>query len=212
MKYAVNKIVLVLTFTILSLLFAKDCRAQVYDYERMSSAIVNMLNAATDFLADNFEIINTHGAKIGEPLPRGEAESYKGINPEGFANMVGKMFTRKTGIGIKFASYGRGGKIPPRNSLSKPDKWEKKQLKKFAAIKYPKGVGYGEVEQVGDKELYKMDYRYIYPLYVEYRCLKCHGNPKRSPTGDGKDLTGYQMEDYKEGELIGAISITFPIE
>ncbi len=210
-KYVLNKIGVMSVFTALSLFLVEDCRAEIYDYERMSSAIVNMLNAATDFIADNFEVINTHNAHVGMPTPRGELESYKGINPEGFATMVGKMFTKQTGIAIKFTSFGKD-KNGPRNPANKPDKWEKKQLEKFAKIRYPKGVGYGEVEQVGDKELYKMVYRYIYPQYVEARCLKCHGNPRRSPTDDGRDATGFPMENYKEGELIGAISLTFPIE
>ncbi len=211
MRDALRKIGFILVFTALSLCFAKDGSAQVYDYERMSSAIVNMLNAATDFIADNFEIINTHNAKVGQPLPKGELYSYKGINPEGFASMVGKQFAQKTGITIKFVSQGKG-KHGLRNNYNKPDVWEVKQLRKFSRIRYPKGVGYGEVEQVGDKELYKMVYRYIYPLYIEHRCLKCHGNPARSPTGDGKDATGFEMEDFKLGELSGAISIIFPIE
>lgn len=211
MKNIVRKIGFVLAFAALSLFFVKDCRAQMYDYERMSSAFVNMLDAATNYIADNFEIINTHNARAGEPLPKDELYSYKGINPEGFASMVGKQFAKKTGINIKFVSQGKG-KLGPRNSYNKPDKWEAEQLKKFAKIRYPRGVGYGEVEMVGDKDLYKMVYRYIYPLYIDHKCLKCHGDPKRSPTSDGKDITGFPMEDFKLGELSGAISLTFPIE
>ncbi len=211
MKDAGKKIGLVLTFTALSLLLVREGRAQVYDFERMSHAIVNMLNAATDFIAENIDIINTNNARVGEPLPKGELYSYKGISPEGFATMIGKEFTRITGIKIKFVSQGKG-KFGPRNSYNKPDQWEAEQLEKFSKIKYPKGVGYGEVEQVGDAKLYKMVYRYIYPLYIEHRCLKCHGDPARSPTGDGKDITGFQMEGYKLGELRGAISLIFPID
>ncbi|MFQ5956216.1 MAG: DUF3365 domain-containing protein [Candidatus Brocadiales bacterium] len=211
MKDAVRKTGFILAFVALSFLFAKDSRAQVYDFERMSHAIVNMLNATTDFIAENIDVINTHNARIREPLPKDEPYSYKGINPEGFATLIGNEFTKLTGIEIKFVSQGKG-KPGPRNSYNKPDKWEAKQLEKFSKIKYPKGIGYGEVEQVGNAKLYKMVYRYIYPLYIEHRCLKCHGNPARSPTGDGKDVTGFKMENYKLGDLRGAISLTFPID
>lgn len=211
MKASVRMTGFILAFAAASLFFARDCGAQMYDYERMASAFVNMLDAATNYIADNFEIINTHNAKVGEPLPKNELSNYKGINPEGFASLVGKEFTKKTGITIKFVSQGKD-KFGPRNSYNKPDKWEAEQLKKFAKIRYPKGVGYGEVELVGDKDIYKMIYRYIYPLYIEHKCLQCHGDPKRSPTGDGKDLTGFPMENFKLGELSGAISLTFPIE
>ncbi|MFQ5861906.1 MAG: DUF3365 domain-containing protein [Candidatus Brocadiales bacterium] len=211
MKDTMRRIGFVLAFTALSLLSVKDSRAQVYDFERMSHAIVNMLNAATDFIADNFETINTHNARVGELPPKGEPRSYKGINPEGFAAMIGREFTKMTGISIKFTSTGKG-KYGPRNIYNRPDKWEAKQLEKFSKIKYPKGIGYGEIEQAGGAELYKMVYRYIYPLYIEHRCLKCHGDPARSPTGDGKDATGFEMENYKLGELRGAISLAFPID
>lgn len=211
MKDAAKNVGFILAFLVLSTFYTKDCTAQIYDYERMSHAIVNMLNATTDFIAENIDIINTHNARIGEPLPKGELHSYKGINPEGAATIVGNEFTKITGIKIKFVSLGKG-KYATRNSYNKPDTWEAKQLKKFSNVRYPKGVGYGEVEQVGDAKLYKMVYRYIYPLYIEHRCLKCHGDPAWSPTGDGKDVTGFMMEDYKLGELRGAISLTFPIE
>jgi len=190
MKNVVRKICFVLALAALGLFFVKDCQAQMYDYERMSSAFVNMLDAATNYLADNFEVINTNKAKVGEPLPKGELYSYK------------------TGITIKFVSQGKD-KLGPRSGYNKPDKWEAEQLKKFTKIQYPKGVGYGEVELVSD---YNMVYRYIYPLYIEHKCLQCHGDPKRSPTGDGKDITGFPMENFKLGELSGAISLTFPIE
>ena len=213
MKDALRRTGLVLTFATLSLFFTKDGLAQteIYDYERMASAIVNMLSAATDYIADNFEVINTVNARVGEPLPKGELYSYKGINPEGFANMIGKQFTRKTGISVKFVSYEKG-KHGPRTSQNKADKWESKQLKKFSKIRYPKGVGYGEVVLVKGKEPYDIAYRYIYPMYIENKCLKCHGDPARSPTGDGRDITGFEMEGFKEGELRGAISLVFPIE
>lgn len=211
MKGAGRKIGFVLAFVVLSLFFTKESRAQIYDYERMSHCIVNMLNAITDFIAENFEVINTHNARVGVPLPKGELYSYKGINPEGFASLIGRDFTKMTGIRIKFVSKGKG-ELGPRNSYNKPDKWEAKQLEKFSRIRYPKGVGYGEVEQVGNAKMYKMVYRYIYPLYIEHRCLKCHGDPARSPTGDGRDVTGFKMEGYKLGELRGAISLIFPID
>ncbi len=211
MKDAMGKIGFVLAFTALSLFFAEDGRAQVYDYERVSSAIVNMMNSMTDYIADNFEVINTHNAKVGEALPEGELSSYKGINPEGVATLMGMEFARRTGISTKFVSEGKG-ECGPRNIYNRPDKWEAKQLEKFSNVKYPKGVGYGEVEVVGGADLHKMVYRYIYPLYIEERCLKCHGDPANSPTGDDKDLTGFEMENYKPGELRGAISLAFPID
>lgn len=42
------------------------------------------------------------------------------------------------------------------------------------------------------------------PIRLSADCLSCHGDPKNSPTGDGKDILGYPMENWKEGEIHGA--------
>ncbi len=180
----------------------------IYDYERMSRAVVSMLLAVEHFIAYNIDVINTHNAMLGKPIPKDQPYSYKGINPEGGATRIAKELTQRTGIRVKFASEGK--KHGLRNKENAPDDWEKRQLKKFAGIRYPSGVGYGEVEKL--KETYDIVYRYIYPLYAEPACLKCHGDPETSPTKDGKDITGHKMEGYKEGELIGAISVISPLE
>jgi methyl-accepting chemotaxis protein len=45
---------------------------------------------------------------------------------------------------------------------------------------------------------------YARPVVLSADCLGCHGNPKNSPTGDGKDILGFQMEGWKTGEIHGA--------
>ncbi len=42
------------------------------------------------------------------------------------------------------------------------------------------------------------------PIVLSADCLTCHGDPKNSPTGDGKDLVGFPMEGWKAGEVHGA--------
>lgn len=44
-------------------------------------------------------------------------------------------------------------------------------------------------------------------LKEEHGCLTCHGNPSRSPWGNGKDILGYQMEDWKHNRLHGVFAI-----
>ena len=213
MKKIVMRLAYLFAILFVISLTAKAGTAQVhdymYDYERVSKAVVSMLNAIEDFLAENMDVINTHNAMLGKPIPKNQPYSYKGINPEGGAIRVGKELTQRTGIRVKFASAGKG-KLDLRNKENMPDNWERNQLKKFASIRYPSGVGFGEVEKL--TETYDMVYRYIYPLYAEPTCLKCHGDPTNSPTKDGKDITGHTMEGYKLGELIGAISVVSLIE
>jgi len=38
-------------------------------------------------------------------------------------------------------------------------------------------------------------------------CLSCHGDPKGSPWGDGKDILGYPMENWKDQKLHGVFAI-----
>jgi len=47
------------------------------------------------------------------------------------------------------------------------------------------------------------------PIRLDERqgCLSCHGNPARSPWGNGTDIFGYPMEDRKNGSLGGAYSV-----
>jgi methyl-accepting chemotaxis protein len=39
-------------------------------------------------------------------------------------------------------------------------------------------------------------------------CLMCHGDPKTSPWGNGKDILGLPMENWKDGHLHGVFAIT----
>ena len=42
------------------------------------------------------------------------------------------------------------------------------------------------------------------PVRLQASCLSCHGDPAKSPTGDGKDVLGFPMENLKQGDLKGA--------
>ena len=42
------------------------------------------------------------------------------------------------------------------------------------------------------------------PIVLSGDCLTCHGDPKNSPSGDGKDMLGFPMENWKAGEVHGA--------
>ncbi len=47
------------------------------------------------------------------------------------------------------------------------------------------------------------------PVYLQKKqgCLKCHGNPQNSPYQNGKDILGYPMENWKDGDLRGMFMI-----
>jgi hypothetical protein len=49
------------------------------------------------------------------------------------------------------------------------------------------------------------------PVRLAESCLNCHGDPARSPTGDGNDLLGFPMENMKLGEIKGAFVLEAPM-
>jgi len=52
---------------------------------------------------------------------------------------------------------------------------------------------------------------YAQPIKLSRDCLLCHGDPATSPRGDGKDLLGFAMENWHEGEVRGAFVLTTPL-
>ncbi|NCN39964.1 DUF3365 domain-containing protein, partial [bacterium] len=49
-------------------------------------------------------------------------------------------------------------------------------------------------------------------LTASHGCFTCHGNPSTSPWKNGKDILGYQMENWKEGKLHGVFAVSNDIE
>jgi methyl-accepting chemotaxis protein len=64
--------------------------------------------------------------------------------------------------------------------------------------------------EAGDRDDYfKVDSErnqivYARPIVLSADCLACHGDPKNSLSGDGKDSLGFAMENWKAGEVHGA--------
>lgn len=181
--------------------------AEKVDVRKMTEYLAEYLLSVRRLTAQMVDVINTHGAKVGEPLPQGAPYSFKGIIPAYMGRVVGEDFFKNTNIRIKQTTLGKG-EFGPRNIYNAPDDWENQVLTRFYEPSYPKGKGYGEDTELDGKRIY----RYMLPLYIEKACLKCHGNPATSPTGDGLDMAGKPMENYKEGEVRGAISIIFPLD
>lgn len=45
-------------------------------------------------------------------------------------------------------------------------------------------------------------------LIEKHGCMTCHGDPATSPWKNGKDILGYQMENWREGKLHGVFAIS----
>ena len=52
---------------------------------------------------------------------------------------------------------------------------------------------------------------YLRAIVLGEDCMTCHGDPKTSPTGDGKDIVGFEMENWKPGVMHGAFELVMPL-
>jgi len=87
-----------------------------------------------------------------------------------------------------------------RNSLNAADSYELEAIKSFN--KNPNLKEYLQKEDT--------HYQYASPLFIEQKCLKCHGKKEDAPRFIAENYdTAY---DYKLGDLRGIISIKIPIK
>lgn len=68
-----------------------------------------------------------------------------------------------------------------------------------------------------DEDYFKVDEKagrivYARPVILTKDCLQCHGDPASSPTGDGRDLLGFEMENWSVGQRHGAFVLSAPID
>jgi type II secretory pathway predicted ATPase ExeA len=124
---------------------------------------------------------------------------FKGFIPATFATQAAERFSKDTGLQLR--QIGPPGK-PPRNPNNKPDEQDEQLL--FAIQNNHPRVGDHIVENrvAGDGGV-----RVLLPLFYNKQCLHCHGAPKGEV-----DISGYEKEGFKDGDLGGAISITVPLQ
>ncbi|MEO1237499.1 MAG: methyl-accepting chemotaxis protein, partial [Planctomycetota bacterium] len=52
---------------------------------------------------------------------------------------------------------------------------------------------------------------YMRAIRLSQDCMTCHGDPASSPTGDGRDMLGFPMENWKVGDIHGAYHVEMPM-
>ncbi len=95
----------------------------------------------------------------------------------------------------------------PRNPKNKATEKEEKFLAIFEKNKDPhQTITY---KNEAENELWVMR-----PVFLEehQNCLVCHGEPDTSPYENGKDVLGYNMENWKDGEFRGMFMIISELE
>jgi general secretion pathway protein A len=133
-----------------------------------------------------------------QPLINQKGIGFKGFIPETFAAKVAEQFSKDAGL--KLRQIGPPG-IQPRNPNNRPDEQEVQAL--LAIQKAHPRMGDHVVEQ----QLRDNTVRVLLPLFYKTHCLACHGKPKTEV-----DISGYEKEGFKKGDLGGAISVVMPFD
>ena len=132
-----------------------------------------------------------------QPIINKKGIGFKGFIPATFGTQVAELFSKDTGL--KLRQIGPPG-VPPRNPNNKPDDQEEQLL--YAIQRNHPRVGDHMIEHPD-----KSGVHVLLPLFYSKQCLACHGSPKGEV-----DISGYEKEGFKDGDLGGAISITLPFQ
>ncbi len=188
----------------------KQLISEVRQQARMAA---DQLMSARKVIAEKQHVINTDS--------KGGFE-FKGVIPAVVGREIAEYFSKTTIFKMRQTS------LKYRNPANKPDAWEARQLEKFEVaanlhnsnpMKKPDSwelvsgsdTGLGDFAEITKIEDGTEVFRLMVPLRIEEACLKCHGDPATSKTGDGKDISGRDMENYKLGEIRGGISVIAPM-
>jgi PAS domain S-box-containing protein len=170
--------------------------AAVFTYLRQESFILR-------FAVDNArgfakELIETRDYMSS--VVKGEPEHNYNLVPQVVATQVAKRMTQDTKYYVRQVS------LRYRNPQNRPDQYESAQLKSFA--KGPSREVYGVVKSGGTRS-----FRYLQPMLATASCLECHGSYQKAPNFVRQRFPpGHYSYNYRVGEVIGAVSVTIPME
>lgn len=152
---------------------------------------------------DNARMISLQIIETRDYLSRNvtsELEQNPNLIPQVVASKIAKQLTSGSNFYVRQVS------LRYRNPDNRPDHFEAEQLNTF------KGPKPGEVWQIS-KEEGRKSLRYLLPMVADQSCLSCHGSYDTAPrfiqTRFPKDHFSY---GYQVGEIIGAVSVSVPME
>ncbi len=167
--------------------------------ERKTNAILSRMEAVRSYVATQFNIeVEINKLKAlhpdGEISEKEKSSMLKKVPI--FASMaVGENNAEEDNYQFRVAS------LSARNKDNLADKQEADFINQFNSDPSLKDLSY---TNEATNELWVMR-----PVRLSEKqgCLHCHGDPVTSPWGNGKDILGYQMEDYKDGDIVGLFII-----
>ncbi len=175
-----------------------------------AAAFTAVADEAKNYVAD----LNTGGtfdtAKLLEGLekdlaagkPYSESRVF-GTIPVVAGWTAAKAAAERENIDFRISAY------EARNKENEPalDSFEGKLLTELTA----------QVKAGGEEVIHGIDeetnsLHYMRAITLGQECMLCHGDPATSPTGDGKDVLGFTMENWEPGYMHGAYHVVLPLE
>lgn len=127
------------------------------------------------------------------------ADRIPGLIPQVAASKIAMQITQDSPYYVRQVS------LRFRNPANRPDEYEAGELRRFT-----EGVpqeSYRIVTHNGKEAL-----RYLLPMKAEKSCLVCHDSYRKSPPFVQKRFPeGHPSYGYREGDVIGAISVSVPM-
>jgi PAS domain S-box-containing protein len=170
--------------------------AALFTYQRQKSFVMHFaVDNARNFARELIETREYMSSVVkGEP-----AQNYN-LVPQVVATQVAKRVTQNTKYYVRQVS------LRYRNPGNRPDEYEASQLKTFASA--PPREVYGVVEK-GTTRVF----RYMQPMLATASCLDCHGSYASAPDFIKERFPpGHYSYNYRVGEVIGAVSVTIPMD
>jgi PAS domain S-box-containing protein len=128
--------------------------------------------------------------------------------PEHNENLIPQVAATRVALKLTSGSgyYVRQVSLRYRNPDNRPDSFEAAQLATFRDVK---AVETWLVTRDGGKK----SLRYLLPMVSDESCLTCHGSFEQAPSFVQKRFPrGHFSYGYKVGEVIGAVSVSVPME
>ena len=170
--------------------------AALFTYQRQKSFVLRFaVDNARSFARELIETRDYMSSVV-----KGEPEQNYNLVPQVVATQVAKRVTQHTKYYVRQVS------LRYRNPQNSPDAYETEKLKGFA--KDPSREVYSIVNTGGVQS-----FRYMQPMLATASCLECHGSYESAPKFVRERFPrGHYSYNYHVGEVIGAVSVTIPME
>lgn len=136
-----------------------------------------------------------------EQIENKQTEINFGLVPQVAASNIAARITKDSPYYVRQIS------LRPRNPENAPDPFEAQELSRLSEETNPQ-----EVYRVEGKNKWE-SLRYLLPMVAEHTCLTCHSSFEAAPAFVQQRFPkGHPSYNYSYGELIGAISVSVPMQ